>query len=264
MTTKHPSTVLIIAGNDPSGGAGICADTQAISALGAHPAPVLSSLTVQDTVNAYAVEAMDADFVAAQARKVLEDMPISAIKLGLLGTAAIGKAVAELLREHPDIPVVTDPVLVAAGGAELAERELIETYLDELLPLTTILTPNAVEIRDLAPGLDTTRQRVDALLEKGCRYVLAKGGDEDTPDVKNALYDNDGIVGHYDSERLAGSYHGSGCTLASSIAAGLAKGLTPELAVAEGQAFTFGALKRAWKPSHRDGAQFIPLRRAFD
>lgn len=263
MTNKQPPTVLIIAGNDPSGGAGICADTQAVTALGAHPAPVISSLTVQDTVNAYAVEAMDAGFVADQARAVLGDTPVAAIKLGLLGTAAIGRAVASILREHPGIPVVTDPVLVAAGGAQLAEDELVQTYLDELLPLTTVLTPNALEIRRLAPDAANLEERVATLMNRGCRYILAKGGDEDTPQVNNTLFDADGIVARFDSERLEGSFHGSGCTLAAAIAAGLAKDHTVELAVSEAQEFTFEALCNAWKPSRRNGAQFIPLRRAF-
>lgn len=263
-SANHPPVVLVIAGNDPSGGAGICADTQAITALGAHPAPVLSSLTVQDTANAHAVEAMAANFVGAQARAVLADLPVAAIKLGLLGTAEIGREVAALLAEHPEIPVVTDPVLVAAGGAELAEKELIGTYLDELLPRTTVLTPNALEIRSLAPNAENTEARVAALLERGCRYVLAKGGDEDTPDVRNSLYSPEGLAGRYDSERLPGEYHGSGCTLASAIAAGLAKGLTPELAVGEAQAFTFNALRRGWKPGSKPGAQFIPFRYVLD
>ena len=261
MNDMQQPTVLIIAGNDPSGGAGIAADIQATTALGAHPAPVISSLTIQDTVNAYAVEAMDAEFVAEQARTVLRDMPVAAIKLGLLGTAEIGRAVASVLRDHPGIPVVTDPVLVAAGGAQLAEDELVQTYLDALLPLTTVLTPNALEIRKLAPKATNLEQRVAALIEAGSRFILAKGGDEDTPQVNNTLFDADGIAARFDSERLDGSFHGSGCTLASAIAAGLAKDLTVELAVSEAQDFTFTALCNAWKPSQRDGAQFIPLRR---
>jgi hydroxymethylpyrimidine/phosphomethylpyrimidine kinase len=262
MQNHDYPVVLIIAGNDPSGGAGICADTQAVTALGTHPAPVISSLTVQDTVNAYAVEAMDAGFVTAQARAVLEDLPVAAIKLGLLGTADIGRGVSRLLGHYPDIPVVTDPVLVAAGGAQLAEEALIETYLDGILPRTTVLTPNALEIRKLAPDADDTDARVNILLARGARYVLAKGGDEDTPDVRNALYSPQGVVARFDSERLAGQFHGSGCTLASAIAAGLAKGLSVEHAVDTAQTFTFDALRRAWKPGRKDGAQFIPDRRA--
>lgn len=262
MNSKQPPTVLVIAGNDPSGGAGICADTQAVTALDAHPAPVLSALTVQDTANAYAVEAMPAMLVADQARAVLQDLPVAAIKLGLLGTAEIGTAVAELLRAHPGIPVVTDPVLVAAGGAELAERELIATYLDELLPLTTVLTPNALEIRALASAADDTEARVAALLERGCGHVLVKGGDEDTPDVHNRLFNRQGVAWEQRSERLAGSYHGSGCTLASAIAAGLAQGLDAVAAVDAAQEFTFKALRAGWQPGRREGAQFIPLRRS--
>ncbi|HKT31427.1 MAG TPA: bifunctional hydroxymethylpyrimidine kinase/phosphomethylpyrimidine kinase, partial [Gammaproteobacteria bacterium] len=143
--------VLVIAGNDPSGGAGLAADTQAITALGAHPAPVVTALTVQDTVNAYRIEAESAQLVVAQAETVLKDMPVAAIKLGLLATAETGRAVAQLLRAHPGIPVVLDPVLVAAGGAALAEDALVAVYLDALLRLATVATPNAAESRRLAP-----------------------------------------------------------------------------------------------------------------
>ncbi|MGB5624064.1 MAG: bifunctional hydroxymethylpyrimidine kinase/phosphomethylpyrimidine kinase, partial [Gammaproteobacteria bacterium] len=145
-----PPVVMIIAGNDPSGGAGISADIQAVSALGGHPAPVLTALTVQDTRNAYRVDAVEAAMVAEQARAVMADLPVRAIKIGLLANSEIGEVVADLLAEHPAIPVVLDPVLVAAGGAALAEEALVTTLIKRLLPAATLLTPNALEIRRLA------------------------------------------------------------------------------------------------------------------
>ncbi|HWP94937.1 MAG TPA: hydroxymethylpyrimidine/phosphomethylpyrimidine kinase [Gammaproteobacteria bacterium] len=244
---RKPPVVLIIAGNDPSGGAGICADTQTVSRLGCHPAPVLSSLTVQDTRNAYAVRALDPDFVVAQARTVLEDMPVRAIKLGLLGSAAVARAVGELLASRPEIPTVIDPVLVAAGGAALAEEEVTSVYLTDLLPRATIATPNALESRRLAPEAPTAGARATRLLALGCRYVLLKGADEDTPDVVNTLYSHDGQVIVHRWERLEGHYHGSGCTLASAIAARLAHGDAPVAAVAAAQAYTWNALRNGWK-----------------
>src|SRR5690606_14679901 len=223
-TNSRPPVVLIIAGNDPSGGAGLAADIQAISALGAHPAPVVAALTVQDTVNAYKVEPVAARFVIAQAQAVLADLPVRAIKLGLLGAADIGNAVADLLAQHADIPVVTDPVLVAAGGAKLAEEALVDVYRQQLLRRTTVLTPNALELRRLAPDLPDNAARVRALTMLGARWVLAKGGDENTPAVENFLFDVNGERHAWRSERLAGEHHGSGCTLAASIAARLAHG----------------------------------------
>jgi hydroxymethylpyrimidine/phosphomethylpyrimidine kinase len=173
-----PPTVLVVAGNDPSGGAGIAADLQAITAAGAHPAPVITALTVQDTVNATAVEPATPALVAAQMQAVLDDIPVAAVKIGLLATAAIATAVAEVLARYPGLPVVLDPVLVAAGGAQLAEEALLGVVLERLCPLTTLLTPNALEIRRLAPGMADTAARAAALRRAGCRYVLAKGGDE--------------------------------------------------------------------------------------
>lgn len=252
MSNRHhkeqkPPVVLVIAGNDPSGGAGICADTQAISALGCHPAPVISSLTVQDTVNAYEIEPVEPFFVRFQAETVLNDMPVKAIKLGLLANAETGVEIARLLSKHPDIPVVTDPVLVAAGGASLAEERLLDVYLNDILPRTTLLTPNAHEIRALAPEGESLGAKATRLLASGCQNVLCKGGDEDTPDVVNTLYRNEGRSREWRWERIPGSHHGSGCTLASAIAARLALGDKMETAVQKAQEFTQEAIRTGWQ-----------------
>src|SRR5690625_2249250 len=146
-----PHNLLIIAGLDPSGGAGLAADVEAAAALGVHPAPVASLVTVQDTVNVSASESLAPELVVAQAEAVLADMPVAAIKLGALGTAALGLAVADLLARHPDIPVVCDPVLVAAGGGALAEDELVPVYRERLFPASVLATPNREELAALAP-----------------------------------------------------------------------------------------------------------------
>ncbi|CAN5276255.1 hydroxymethylpyrimidine/phosphomethylpyrimidine kinase [soil metagenome] len=252
-----PPVVLVIAGNDPSGGAGLTADTQAITALGAHPATAITCVTVQDTRNAYAVNPLSADLVEDQARAVLEDLSVAAIKIGLLGTAEIGQAVARLLAATGSVPVVLDPVLVAAGGAALAEEALINVLLDELLSRVTILTPNAHEIRRLAPGGNDRAERAAALIARGCEQVLVKGGDEDEAEVHNVLFDANGEVEHFTWMRLPHRFHGAGCTLASAVAALLAKGLQPRAAVAGAQRFTFEALRHAFRPG---GGQHIPLR----
>lgn len=254
---EAPPVVLVIAGNDPSGGAGLQADIQTVTALGAHPAPVVTCLTVQDTRNASRVVPVDAELVEAQARAVLEDLAVAAIKIGLLGTAEIGRAVSRLLEEAGDVPVVLDPVLVAAGGATLAEDALVDVLLDDCLPLVTVLTPNAQEIRRLAPdGADHTA-RAGALIDLGCEYVLVKGGDEQDDDVHNLLFDADGEVEHFTWMRLPHRYHGSGCTLASAIAALLAHGNNPRAAVAGAQRFTFEALRHAFRPGN---GQHVPRR----
>lgn len=257
METTNPPVVLVIAGNDPSGGAGLAADTQAITALGAHPAPVVSARTVQDTRNAYEVRVEEPRFVAAQAEAVLDDMPVAAIKLGLLGSAAIGEAVAEVLAVRHDLPIVIDPVLVAAGGARLAEEELIAVYRERLFPQATLITPNAEEGRRLAPQAASAPERAAALLATGAHGVLLKGGDEDTPSVLNTLYLEGAGPETLEWERLPGQHHGSGCTLAAAIAALLALGRTPQQAVRLAQDYTWQALKRGWRPGK---GQNIPLR----
>lgn len=254
---ETPPVVLVIAGNDPSGGAGVVADIQALTALGAHPAVVVTCLTVQDTRNAYSVNPVDAGLVEAQARAVLEDLPVAAIKIGLLGTVEIGRAVARLIGEVDDMPVVLDPVLIAAGGAALAEEALVDVLLEDLLPRVTVLTPNAQEIRRLAPGNADHAERAGALIARGCRYVLVKGGDEEEAEVHNLLFDAGGEVEHFTWMRLPHRYHGSGCTLASGIAALLAHGNNPRAAVAGAQRFTFEALRHAFRPG---GGQHIPRR----
>ncbi|MGB9429205.1 MAG: hydroxymethylpyrimidine/phosphomethylpyrimidine kinase [Gammaproteobacteria bacterium] len=242
----QPPVVLIIAGNDPSGGAGLAADIQAVTALGAHPAPVVTALTVQDTVNAWRVEAVSPQLLVQQAEAVLADLPVAAIKLGLLANAAIGSAVAQLLRVHPGIPVVLDPVLVASGGAALAEQDLIKVYLDGLLPLCTVITPNAAESRRLAPRAADAQARAALLLKHGCRHVLIKGADEDTAEVHNVLFSRGGTRQDFTWPRLPGKYHGSGCTLASALAALLAQGQDVHEAAERAQRYAWETLKHAW------------------
>jgi len=254
-----PPVVLVLAGNDPSGGAGLCADTQAITALGAHPAPVITVVTVQDTRDAYAIEPVTTKLVVDQAEAVLADLPVAAIKLGLLGTPDICRAVAELLARHPAIPVVIDPVLFAAGGAALAEAAVVDHYLEQLLPRATLLTPNAQESRRLAPAATTPEARGRALLARGAAWVLVKGGDEDTPEVHDLLLGGDGYARRFTAPRLAGSFHGSGCTLAAAIAARLAHGDAVPAAVTAAQAAMRVWLAAGWQLGR---GQRIPARRA--
>ncbi len=257
MTENSPPCVLLISGNDPSGGAGMAADLQTVSALGGHPAPVITSLTVQDTRNAYRVSAADADLVAEQAETILADLPIRAIKIGLLADAAIGSAVAGVLRGRSDMPVVLDPVLVAAGGAALAEAALETVLVEELFPLATVATPNALELRRLGGRIGDRAGLARRFLDAGCRWVVAKGADEDTVGVENVLYGPEGFEEVYRWRRLPGQYHGSGCTLASAIATLLARGTPVPRAVGEAQRYTFEALRQAFRPGH---GQFIPRR----
>lgn len=257
MSARVPPVVLTIAGHDPSGGAGLSADIQTISALGGHPASAVTALTLQDSVNAWHVEAVSSQLVVQQAEAVLADMPVATIKLGLLANAAVGNAVAQMLRAHANIPVVLDPVLAAGGGAPLAEEALIGVYLEQLMPLAILVTPNAAEIRQLAPQAQDTAARAAIILKRGCQHVLIKGADEDTPEVHNTLFSRNGTRQDFTWPRLPHRYHGSGCTLAAAIATLMAQGHSVPEAVGKAQAYTYKTLQQGWRLGK---GQMIPNR----
>ena len=239
--------VLSISGHDPSGGAGIQADIEAITALGCKAVTVVTCITVQDTVNVRRVAPLSPELVDEQLRTLLNDISIGVIKIGLLGDAAIADTVAAVLSDHPEIPVVLDPVLAAGGGRQLATTGLIQSIRGNLLPQTSLITPNSPEARRLADRQGLEECAFD-LLQCGCEAVLITGTHEQKPEVTNLLYRDGKKPLHSTWPRLPGSHHGSGCTLASSIAALLAVGLTLEEAVLEGQQYTWNALSFGTTP----------------
>jgi len=249
-----PPIVLTFAASDPTGGAGLQADLLTLASMGCHPLSVLTALTVQDTRGLESVLAIEPEWVSDQARRLLEDMPVAAFKLGVLGSAGNVTAVAEILSDYPQVPVILDPVLASGRGDALAGDETIEAMRELLLPQTTIATPNSIEVRRLAendddesePGLAECAQR---LIELGCEYVLVTGTHESTAhEVVNTLYAQDATVREDRWRRLPGSYHGSGCTLASAIAAALANGLDLPEAVRQAQEYTWQALACGFRP----------------
>lgn len=242
MPRPIPPVVMTFAGNDPTGGAGLQADIEAVASMGAQAAPVCTALTVQDTRDVIRVEPTDAALVVEQARAVLEDMPVAAFKIGLVGSIPNAEAIHTLLTDYPHIPVVLDPILRAGGGSELADQDLRDALLELLFPLTAIATPNSQEARALAPGADTLDACAQALLATGCEFVLLTGSHEATDAVNNALYGNMRQLETFSWDRLPQSFHGSGCTLASAIAGLLAQGLEPFTAVHEAQEYTWEAL----------------------
>jgi len=239
--------VLALSGSDPSGGAGIQADIEALASHGCHCAPVITAVTVQDTQDVKSYAPLDGTLIMEQARAVLEDMPVVAIKIGLLGSAEAVEAIHSVLHDYPDIPVVLDPVLASGGGTALADDELLEALSSLLLPNTTVLTPNSLEARLLAPEADNLDACAMALLDKGCEFVLVTGTHENTPHVMNTLYGNHRVLETFTWERLPGSFHGSGCTLAASIAGLLAQGLEPFSAIHEAQEYTWEALAHGYR-----------------
>ncbi|MFZ5575495.1 MAG: bifunctional hydroxymethylpyrimidine kinase/phosphomethylpyrimidine kinase [Pseudomonadota bacterium] len=257
-----PPLVLSFAASDPTGGAGIQADLLTIASMGCHPLSVITALTVQDTARVDEVLAIDAEWVADQARMLLEDVPVAAFKLGLMGGPESIAVIAEILADYPDIPVVLDPVLASGRGDELATDDMIAAMRDMLIPQTSVLTPNSHEARRLAL-FESDEEDMDLaacarhLTDLGCEYVLITGTHEATPRVLNSLYDAGGHVQTDAWDRLPGSYHGSGCTLASAIAAALAFGHDVPTAVREAQNFTYETLKAAFRPGM---GQYIPER----
>jgi len=255
--------VLVFAATDPSGGAGIQADILTLSSMGCHPLSVITAVTIQDTMGVEDVLPIDAEWVADQARCVLEDMPVTVFKVGLLGSVEAIAAIAEVVSDYPDIPLVLDPVLASGRGDELASDDMIAAMRELLIPQTTLITPNSHEARRLAqddsnenddPDLNECARR---LLNLGCEYVLVTGTHENTAQVVNTLHDQQGVVRTDSWQRLPGIFHGSGCTLASAVAATIANGLGVPEAVRDAQEYTWQTLKFAYRTGM---GQLIPDR----
>lgn len=256
-----PPIILAFAATDPTGGAGIQADLLTISSMGCHALSVVTAITVQDTAGIENLQPIDSDWVSDQARLVLEDMPVAAFKIGLVGSIENIAAIAEVVSDYPDVPLVFDPVLASGRGEELATEEMVSAMCELLLPQTTILTPNSREARRLAQDAEDDEPALAGCAEKliafGCEYVLITGTHENTPQVVNTLYGPQGVVRSDNWERLPGSYHGSGCTLAAAIAATLANGLELPEAVREAQEYTWQTLNAGFRPGM---GQYIPDR----
>jgi hydroxymethylpyrimidine/phosphomethylpyrimidine kinase len=248
--------VLAFAASDPTGGAGLQADVLTIAAMGCHPLSVLTALTIQDTAGVESLHAIDSKRVDDQARRLLAEIRVAAFKLGVLGSAQNVAAIASGLADYPEIPVVCDPVLASGRGDALASGDMIDALREMILPQATVVTPNSLEARRLAEDADLGAC-ARKILSMGSEYVLITGTHESTDEVVNRLYDAGGMVREDRWQRLAGSYHGSGCTLASAIAAALASGASVPEAVRDAEEFTWQALAAAFAPG---AGQFIPNR----
>ena len=258
--TDFPPIVMTFAASDPTGGAGLQADILTFASMGCHPLSVVTGITVQDTRGVEGIQAIDAEWVSDQARCLLEDIPVDAFKIGVLGSVESISAIAEIVSDYPDIPLVLDPVLASGRGDELSTEEMTDALRELLLPVTTILTPNSLEARRLADVDDDDTPLAtcaERLLEMGTQFILVTGTHEPTADVVNTLYGRSGVVRTDTWPRLPGSFHGSGCTLASAIAAMLANGLEIPEAVREAQDYTWHALRKGYRPGM---GQFLPDR----
>lgn len=248
-----PPVVLVFSATDPSSGAGLQADILTLASMGCHPLSAVTAITIQDTVGVEDVMPIDSEWVADQARAVLEDMPVAAFKLGLLGSAETIAAIAEVVADYPDVPLVFDPVIASGRGDELSTEEMISAMREMIIPQATLITPNIMEARRLALDDSDDNDNPDMaecarrLIASGCEYVLITGTHDNTPMVINTLYDINGVVRTDEWPRLPGSFHGSGCTLASACAATIAQGLDVPEAVKEAQEYTWQSLKYGFR-----------------
>jgi hydroxymethylpyrimidine/phosphomethylpyrimidine kinase len=241
--------VLVIAGSDSGGGAGVQADIKTITMLGGYGATAITAITVQNTLGVHRVHPLSIDLIEAQARAVLDDIGADAIKIGMLGGADVAAMVARLLGDYPGIPVVLDPVMTAKGGHTLLPSEGVEVLRAHLIPRAALLTPNAPEAAALTGLAVRTTEDLSragaALLRLGAAAVLMKGGHIDGDIVVDLLI-TPAYESRFKSPRVDSRHtHGTGCTLASACAAGIAQGLALADAVTRAHAYTSEAIRRA-------------------
>ncbi|NJC40187.1 hydroxymethylpyrimidine/phosphomethylpyrimidine kinase [Brevundimonas alba] len=246
--TSPTGRVLIIAGSDSGGGAGIQADIKAVTAMGGYAATAITAITVQNTLGVHGVHPLPLDLIEAQARAVLDDIGADAIKTGMLGSTEVVERVAAILASS-DAPAVVDPVMIAKGGQPLLPDEAVAAVRTLMVPRAALLTPNAPEAEALTgvpvADLDGQRRAGEALLALGARAVLMKGGHVPGETVIDLLLTPTGET-LLEGPRVDTRHtHGTGCTLASACAAGLAKGLPLDVAVAEAWAYVAEAIRRA-------------------
>jgi hydroxymethylpyrimidine/phosphomethylpyrimidine kinase len=240
--------VLILAGSDSGGGAGIQADIKAVTMLGGFAATAITAITVQNTLGVHGVHPLPIELIRAQAEAVLDDIGADALKTGMLGSVDVVETVAAII-DKAGAPAVVDPVMVAKGGAALLPDQAVAAVKALMIPRAALLTPNAPEAEALTgltvADLDGQRRAGEALLQLGARAVLMKGGHVPGERLIDVLMTPDGET-LFEGERVETRHtHGTGCTLASACAAGLAKGLPLPIAVAEAWAYVAEAIRRA-------------------
>ncbi|GAA5784432.1 hydroxymethylpyrimidine/phosphomethylpyrimidine kinase [Chitiniphilus shinanonensis] len=258
-----PPLVLVFAANDPTAGTGLAADLTTLASLGCHALPVVTALTVQDTAGLLEVQAIEADWVNEQARYVLEDMQVDAIKVGLAGSIENLTVIAEIVADYPNVPLVLDPVLEHSQRDEYSTDEFAAAIRELLLPNSFIVCTNSSKARRL--GSDDAEEQDDLpldaaasrLIDCGCEYVLITGAQEHTSKVSNVLYSRNGRVRSDMWDRLPGRYHGSGATLSAALAGALASGVELNTAVHDAQEYVWQTLVNAYRPGM---GQLVPDR----
>jgi hydroxymethylpyrimidine/phosphomethylpyrimidine kinase len=228
--------ILIIAGSDSGGGAGIQADIKTVTMLGGHAMTAITAITAQNTAGVQAVYAVPADMVLAQIDSVVEDIGVDAVKIGMIGSAVTAVAVAERLARLAGVPIVFDPVMVATSGGVLADPATIAAF-EALMGLATLVTPNLPELDALGGE--------EAVLAHGCA-LLVKGGHGEGATLTDRLIEADGEIASWTDSRIdTTSTHGTGCTLASAIATGLGQGMSLSASIARARTYVRAALTAA-------------------
>lgn len=251
--------VLIIAGSDSGGGAGIQADIKAVSALGGYAMTAITALTAQNTLGVHAIHEVPADFIQRQIEVVLDDLGADAIKIGMLHRADVIEAVADtLVKLAPDVPLVLDPVMIAKGGHALLEPDAVEALITRLLPRATVITPNVPEAEALTgvkiDAVEDFGPAGDKLSRLGAKAALIKGGHMDGNCVTDVLWQDGHHADVFQSVRIDSQHtHGTGCTLASSIACGLAQGRDLVSAIKRARAYVHQAIQGAPGYGHGHG-----------
>ena len=239
------SPILCIAGLDPSGGAGIQADIETISACGGHALSIASCLTVQNTLGASEVVAVEPEFIYRQADNLINDFNILACKVGVIPNASIAQSIGKILRLLSGIPVVLDPVLSASLGIPFSDNSTLNAIQKYVLPYVSIITPNHYEVAALSQCDGDEETQCRTLCSMGPDFVLLTGADNQTTSVINSLYSSDGAKCSFTWDRLPNQFHGSGCTLSSAIAYYLTQELSMQVAVEKAQQYTANTLKHA-------------------
>ncbi|MFS2112834.1 bifunctional hydroxymethylpyrimidine kinase/phosphomethylpyrimidine kinase [Herbaspirillum frisingense] len=250
MQNQTPPLILSFGAADPVGATGVQADLATYAAMGCHGLSVVTALLIGDTARVEDVQVVDVDWVADQARVILEDMAVAAFKVGALGSIENISVIAEIVSDYPDVPLILDPFISALANQEDEDDRLI-AIRELLIPQATVMVASAGELTRLA---ETWREPVtgDALMldamriiEMGCEYLLVTNTQTDLQEVANSLFDESGLVRQDVWPRLPGSFVGAGTTLSAALTAMLANGLEVPLAASEAQEFTLAALANA-------------------
>ncbi len=237
--------VMTFSGSDPTSGAGLQADVLAIANNGCHPVTVVTSITSQDTVGVNHIDPVSPETIRRQAEVILDDVRVAVFKVGMIFDLDTAREVSRLFGLYPEVPVILDPVLASGRGDEFGGDAVLHELISSLLPNVYLMTPNTLELERIGRALGeklTRRDIVDELLSLGVKSVLVTGTHSESSDVENTLYRDSASAKSWSWPRLNEDYHGSGCTLAASVAACIARGFDLEEAVFVAQRYTYQSL----------------------